>query len=86
MILAKNEGKILSREQILTYVLGSRVHVTDRTVDTYICFLRKKLGQHGVYLESVAGVGYRLNLERVAAEPLRKAKSPAYSGLVHERV
>ena len=34
--------------------------VTDRSVDVHIVSLRRKLGACGSYIETVRGVGYRL--------------------------
>jgi DNA-binding response OmpR family regulator len=57
--LAKHPGQVYSREQLLSSVWGSDVHVYDRTVDAHICTLRRKLGERSRYVESVPGVGYR---------------------------
>ena len=35
-------------------------YVTDRSVDVHIVSLRRKLGCCGAYIETVRGVGYRL--------------------------
>jgi two-component system phosphate regulon response regulator PhoB len=40
-------------------VRGDDYPVTDRSVDVQIVGLRKKLGDHGKYIETVRGVGYR---------------------------
>jgi two-component system phosphate regulon response regulator PhoB len=40
-------------------VRGSDYPVTDRSVDVQVVGLRKKLGPHGTYIETVRGVGYR---------------------------
>jgi two-component system alkaline phosphatase synthesis response regulator PhoP len=59
--LAKNEGTVFSRDQLISAVWGSDVHVLDRTVDTHVYTLRKKLGPYSRYIESEVGMGYRLN-------------------------
>lgn len=59
--LARNEGTVFSREQLISAVWGTGVHVLDRTVDTHVYTLRKKLGSHSHYIESEVGMGYRLN-------------------------
>ena len=61
--LAKNKGKIISREQILNYAWGTDEFITDRTVDVYIANIRKKLGQHGERIVTFRGVGYKLEVE-----------------------
>lgn len=58
-LLAKNEGKVLSRDTILDEVWGRGVHVGDRTVDTHMYSLRKKLSSLSEIIESVPTVGYR---------------------------
>ena len=54
-----NEGQILSREKILNSVWGQSLHVTDRTIDTHVYALRKKLGGSASCISSVFGEGYR---------------------------
>lgn len=58
-LLAKNQGKVLSRDIILDEVWGRGVHVGDRTVDTHMYSLRKKLDALSDIIESVPTVGYR---------------------------
>ena len=57
--LAKRPGWVLTRSQIVDAVRGNDYPVTDRSVDVQIVGLRKKLGPHGKYIETVRGVGYR---------------------------
>jgi DNA-binding response OmpR family regulator len=59
--LARNEEKVISRNQLLDAVWGSDSAVFDRTVDTHISSIRKKLGDASGYIESVPGVGYRFS-------------------------
>ena len=58
-ILARRPGWVFTRTQIVDAVRGSDYPVTDRSVDVQIVGLRKKLGPHGRYIETVRGVGYR---------------------------
>jgi DNA-binding response OmpR family regulator len=61
-ILAANPKRVFSREYLLEEVWGDEVAVFDRTVDSHIQRLRKKLGgpgSPGEYVETVWGVGYR---------------------------
>ena len=58
-LLVKNEGIVMSREQILDQVWGYQYVGDTRTVDTIIKQLRKKLGDK-VYIRTVYGVGYCL--------------------------
>lgn len=58
--LAEKEGRVISREDLLSLARGDEVAVMDRTVDVHVAALRKKLGKHGDVIETVRGVGYRL--------------------------
>ncbi len=57
--LARRPGWVFTRNQIIDAVHGSDYPVTDRSVDVQVAGLRKKLGDHGAYIETVRGVGYR---------------------------
>ena len=68
----KNEGKVLTREDLLNVVKNDKGHILDRTIDKHISSLRKKLAPHVKYIESIHGVGYRFyvvldGLEKKAA-------------------
>ncbi len=53
-------GKVLTRNQLVEYIQDGPVHVTDRTIDTHIFGLRKKLGEYAGFLETIRGIGYRV--------------------------
>jgi two-component system alkaline phosphatase synthesis response regulator PhoP len=57
--LAKRPGWVFTRSQIVDAVHGDDYPVTERSVDVQVVGLRKKLGAHGHYIETVRGVGYR---------------------------
>ena len=57
--LAKRPGWAFTRTQIVDAVKGEDYPVTERSVDVQVAGLRKKLGTHGSYIETVRGVGYR---------------------------
>jgi len=57
--LARKPGWAFSRAQIVDGVKGDDYPVTERSVDVQVVGLRKKLGEHGNYIETVRGVGYR---------------------------
>ena len=61
-LLARRNQSVQSRDQLLKEVWGYRHGVESRTLDTHIKRLRHKLGTAGKHLETVRGVGYRLNL------------------------
>lgn len=61
--LARVEGRILSRRQIMDAVWGPGHHGTERTVDNFVSQLRAKLEDDPgspAHLVTVRGVGYRL--------------------------
>lgn len=58
--LASHPGRVFSREQLLSKVVGSDTVVIDRNVDVHIRSIRKKLGEnHRSLIDTVRGVGYR---------------------------
>ncbi|MEO5667239.1 MAG: winged helix-turn-helix domain-containing protein, partial [Bdellovibrionota bacterium] len=61
---SRNIDRVLSREQILDQVWGQKVAVQDRTVDTHVSHLRKKLGEHSFKIEPVQGLGYRASVAK----------------------
>lgn len=52
-------GRVQTREALLSDVWGIEADVTTRTVDTHVKRLREKLGDAGMYIETLRGVGYR---------------------------
>ena len=57
--LMKNKGLALTREQLLTNVWGYDFYGDDRTLDTHIKLLRKRLGPYSGFIVTLRGVGYR---------------------------
>lgn len=55
-----NPGKVLTRNQLVEYIQEGPVHVTDRTIDTHVFGLRKKLADYSNIIETIRGVGYRV--------------------------
>lgn len=60
--LTENEGRALSRDQILNAVWDFNYYGDVRTVDTHIKKLRLKLGSKGEYIQTVRGLGYRFEV------------------------
>ena len=60
-LFVQNEGKVLSREVILDRV-WSETYITDRTIDSHVKELRKKIPPLVSKLKTVYGAGYRLDL------------------------
>lgn len=58
--LARDENRPLSREDLMRSVWGNVV-VYERTIDSHLSNLRKKLGARSGYIQSVRGIGYRFS-------------------------
>lgn len=59
--LISHAGKVVTRESLLSAIWGADVFVVDRTVDVHIRKIREKLGRCASYIDTIKGVGYRLN-------------------------
>ncbi len=59
-VLLDHQGKVLTRQALMNKVQGPTGVVTPRTVDTAVYELRKKLGASSGFIETVRGVGYRI--------------------------
>lgn len=62
-LLMRNPGRVFTRDQMIERALGPDFDGFDRTIDTHIWSLRKKIGEpKGAprYIQSELGVGYRL--------------------------
>lgn len=57
-----NQGIALSREQILNSVWNYDYFGDARTIDTHVKKLRSKLGEHGDYIKTVWGMGYKFEV------------------------
>ena len=58
--LMRNQGIVLTRDQLLTEIWGYDFDGETRTVDVHIRTLRQKLGVKGEIIQTVRGVGYRV--------------------------
>ncbi len=61
LALAENQGIVLTREKLLDLVWGFDFYGQTRTVDVHVAHLRSKLTGSTVEIETVWGVGYKLN-------------------------
>lgn len=55
-----NLGMVFTRDRLVQLIWGSDYIGETRTVDVHIGTLRTKLGECGAYIETVRGVGYRM--------------------------
>ena len=65
--LARNHGRVMTREVLLDRVWGLAYFGDSRTLDVHIRRLRLKLGESAL-IETVTGIGYRLSRAGKAAE------------------
>ncbi len=59
--LMRNAGKVVSKDQIISHVWDYDADVLPNTVEVYIGYLRKKLGQPDL-IKTVRGFGYKIEL------------------------
>ena len=59
-LLLENRGIVLTRDVIMDRIWDSDFDGENRTVDVHVRTLRSKLGAAGAYIETVRGVGYRM--------------------------
>jgi len=63
-VFIRAEGRILSREQLISEAWGPNTFVTDRVVDNHIGSLRRKLEPDAAeprHLKNIRGLGYRFD-------------------------
>ena len=58
--LMRSPGEVFSREKLLRRVWGWDFDGGSRTVDVHVQTLRAKLGEHAGLIQTVRGVGYRM--------------------------
>ena len=62
--LAKNANIAVTREQLLEHVWGYDYYGDDRTLDTHMKSLRKKIGDCSDYIITLRRVGYRFETRK----------------------
>ncbi|MFY0568781.1 response regulator transcription factor [Archangium lansingense] len=65
--LAERPGRALTREQIGNHALPANEERDERTVDSHIARIRKKLGPAGARIKTAWGIGYRFELPEGSA-------------------
>ena len=56
--LMNRPGRVFTREELLASVWGYAAHAGTRTVDVHVAQVRAKLGEAGVIIRTIRGVGY----------------------------
>ena len=59
-ILSAHPCCVYTRQQIIARIQREEKDVTDRTVDTLMVGLRRKLGEWAGHVETIRGIGYRI--------------------------
>jgi DNA-binding response OmpR family regulator len=60
LALARNEGRVMTREALLSQAWGYDYAGETRTVDVHVAWLRERLKGSAVEIQSVRGIGYKL--------------------------
>lgn len=63
-LLLRHRDIVLTRDQFLNQVWGYNFDGENRTVDVHIRTLRQKLGDAGVYIKTIRGIGYKIGEHR----------------------
>ena len=58
--LIKNAKGVIKREALMKNIIGYENYLYDRTIDTHIKNLRKKLDE-SIHIETIRGIGYRIH-------------------------
>jgi two-component system catabolic regulation response regulator CreB len=61
--MLESPGRVFTREQLIDKIWGDRFALTDRTVDSHVKALRRKVAEAGgepQWIQTVRGVGYRV--------------------------
>ena len=59
-LLAARPGRVYTRQQIIASIQREEKDVSDRTVDTMMVGLRRKLLEWASHIETIRGIGYRI--------------------------
>jgi len=62
--LLNNRERVIRREELLIGLWGHDHFFSSRSLDVFISRLRKYLGDHGLTIENVYNVGYRIKITR----------------------
>ena len=60
-LLASHPGRVFTRSQLVSRVIGDGAYVVHRNIDVHIRGIRSKLGRQRTLVETVRGVGYRFS-------------------------
>lgn len=65
-LLVRNQGRIVSRQEILSKVWGNGREVTENTLDAFVRLLRKKVDNSpsGRLIQTHRGFGYSVGVQK----------------------
>lgn len=61
--LIKHQGNVVTREEIFSEIWGYSFDSNDRTIDTHIKLVRKKIGKYSDCIRTLRGTGFRIEKE-----------------------
>lgn len=63
-VFARHPGQILSKSQLLDRLFSYDAEVTENAIEVYVGRLRRRIDGMGVQIETVRGLGYRMDTRR----------------------
>jgi two-component system phosphate regulon response regulator PhoB len=57
-LFMRKAGRAFTRNQLLNAIWGYEADMMSRTVDVHVASLRKKLGDKGIYIQTIPKIGY----------------------------
>jgi two-component system phosphate regulon response regulator PhoB len=76
--LARNQGRVFTRDQLLDAVWGEMQFITPRSVDACVRRIRDKIEPNSArptYLKTIRGVGYRLDSASAGHADIRRSSA-----------
>ncbi len=70
--LAERAEQLVRREELVDRIWGTDQGVSDQMIDTAFYRLRKKIGDHGQYIETIPGQGFKLHRATRISDASRK--------------
>lgn len=58
-----NQGRVMTRKDLMQQIQGDGVNVVERSIDTHVVGIRKKLGDDSHIIHTVRGLGYKIQVE-----------------------
>ncbi len=65
-LLARNSGKVYTREEIIDKIWFGDEFITDRVIDVHISMIRSKIGKN--WIKTIRNVGYKFNKDAYTVE------------------